>query len=257
MRFTFGSKMVGRALRATGRDPEELAYKVLPSFLLGVIQKYLRVRSVGSSHLPKKGPAIIISNHSGFMGFDALMLAYEIYQKKKRVARIIAHKLWFFRPEISVHAKKLGLVPATFENGLRIIKKNEMLILFPEGEEGNFKPSRQMYHLKRFRRGFIRLALHTGAPIIPSMVIGAEETHITLSQIRWAKEVLGIIIPIPLNVIPIPVKWRIKFLKPIYIEKNPEKAEDMAYVTRLTREVRKQLQQAIHAELKHRKTLFT
>ncbi|MFM8316202.1 MAG: 1-acyl-sn-glycerol-3-phosphate acyltransferase, partial [Deltaproteobacteria bacterium] len=150
----------------------------------------------------------------------------------------------------------LGLVPATLDNGLKILEKKQGLILFPEGEEGNFKPTRYRYRLRRFRRGFIRLALQTGAPIVPVAVIGAEETNITLSQIRWAKELLGIIIPVPLNVIPLPAKWHIKFLKPIYLEKNREKANDMEYVTKLSRQIRLRLQRDLHKELKKRDRIF-
>ena len=129
-------------------------------------------------------------------------------------------------------------------------------MLFPEGEEGNFKSTRYRYRLRRFRRGFVRLALKTGAPIVPAVVIGAEETHITLSQIRWAKELVGIIIPVPLNVIPLPVKWHIKFLEPIYLAKDPEKADDLEYVTRLSRKIRHQLQREIHDQLINRRGVF-
>lgn len=255
MKAFFG-KAVTRVLNASGLSKEEVAYKVLPNFLLEIFTKYLRVTAEGTENLPKKGSAIFIANHSGFMGFDALMIGHQIYLHSQRIPRIIAHKLWFLRPEISVHAKKFGLIPATIENGLKILKKNQGLILFPEGEEGNFKPTRYRYRLRRFRRGFVRLALQTGAPIIPVVVIGAEETNITLSQIRWAKDLFGIIIPVPLNVIPLPARWHIKFLKPIYIEKNEEKANDMEYVTRISRKIRIQLQRELHAQLKQRKRIF-
>jgi 1-acyl-sn-glycerol-3-phosphate acyltransferase len=190
------------------------------------------------------------------MGFDALMIAYHVKQKKNVIPHIIAHKLWFLSPEISVAAKKFGLVPATYQNGLEILKNQEPLLLFPEGEEGNFKPSNKRYHLRRFRRGFVRLALETGAPIIPSVVIGAEETHLTLSQIRWAKDLIGTIIPIPLNVVPLPAKWKIQFLPPIQLEKNPELAKNQAYVTAMSRKIRLHLQKAMHEELKKRGKVF-
>ncbi len=252
----FLGKLAATAVRRTGHTPDELAYKILPRFLLEIITRYLRVTVQGSSNIPSKGPYILIANHSGYMGFDALMLAHHVNQKKKRIPHIIAHKLWFFSPEISVAAHRFGLVPATFNNGLEILKRKEALLLFPEGEEGNFKPTSKRYHLRRFRRGFVRLALETGAPIIPSIVIGAEETHLTLSQIRWAKDLIGIIIPIPLNVIPLPAKWKIVFLPPIVLEKNPELAKDEAYVTALSRKLRLQLQRAINAELKKRTKIF-
>ena len=252
----FLGKTVKKAIRKLGHTPDELAYDVLPRFLLEIITRYLRVTVKGTSHIPRKGPYILIANHSGYMGFDALMLAHQVHLKKKVIPHIIAHKLWFLSPKISVQAERFGLVPATYANGLEILERKEPLLLFPEGEEGNFKPTRKRYHLRRFRRGFIRLALETGAPIIPSVVIGAEETHLTLSQIRWAKDLIGTVIPIPLNVIPLPAKWQICFLPPIQIEKDLEKARDKEYVTALSRKIRLHLQRAINAELKKRRTVF-
>ena len=255
MKAFFG-RAVNKALKATGLSKEELAYKVLPYFLLDLFTRYLRVKCEGTEKIPKKGPCIVIANHSGFMGFDALMLGHQIYLSMKRIPRIIAHKLWFIHPDISVHASKMGMIPATFENGLKILEEDNILLLFPEGEEGNFKPTRLRYHLRKFRRGFVRIALKTGAPIVPAIVIGAEETNITLSQIRWAKQLFGIIIPVPLNVVPLPVKWHIRFLDPIYLEKDPEKAEDMAYVTKISKQIRLKLQREIHKSLRQRHRIF-
>ncbi len=250
------ARAVKRALGSPKLTREEFAYQVLPAFLLDIIDRYLRVRVSGARFIPEKGPYIIVANHSGYMGFDALMIAHQIAKMKKRVPKIIAHKLWFLSPEISVHAHKLHLVPATYENGLHIINTGDPLILFPEGEEGNFKPTRYRYRLRQFRRGFVRLALQTGVPIIPAVVIGAEETHITLSQIRWAKELFGIIIPVPLNVIPLPAKWKIKFLKPIQLKQDPQAAADIRKVSRLSHHIRLDLQREINAQLKRRKKIF-
>ncbi|MBI4405234.1 MAG: acyltransferase family protein [Deltaproteobacteria bacterium] len=255
MRAFFG-KAVKQAIEAAGLTPEEFAYRALPRFLLDLVNRYLRVKTEGLENLPGKGPCVVIGNHSGYMGFDALMLGHQVFLATNRIPNIIAHKLWFIRPEISVHAQKLGLVPATFDNGLRLLQKKRSLILFPEGEEGNFKPSRYRYRLRKFRRGFVRLALATGAPIIPSVILGAEETHITISQIRWSKELLGVIIPIPLNVLPLPVKWNIKFLKPIELGCDPDKANDVVYVNKLSQRIRHELQHELHDQLRKRETLF-
>jgi len=254
--LTIFGRAVAQALKTKGISREAFAYHVLPGFLLDIVTKYLRVRVEGVSNLPKKGPYIVIANHSGYMGFDALMLGHQIYTARKVIPKIIAHKMWFIHPEISARVEKLGLIPATFDNGLKILEEGQPLMLFPEGEEGNFKPTSYRYRLRRFRRGFVRLALNTGVPIIPAAVIGAEETHITLSQIRWAKDIIGIIVPIPLNIVPLPAKWKITFLKPIQIPKDPEKAKDMAYVTKISREVRVKLQKEIHSQLKKRDTIF-
>lgn len=259
MRWLLGQTLgrnLTRAFQRTGRTKEELAYEVLPGFLLDLMKRYLRVRVFGIRNIPAKGPFIVVANHSGFMGFDALMIAHHLRLHKKRAPHIIAHKLWFLSPEISVHAEKFGLVPATYANGLELLEQQKPLLLFPEGEEGNFKPTRYRYRLRPFRRGFTRLALTTGAPIVPAIVIGAEETHITLSQIRWAKELLGIIVPVPLNLFPLPARWQIHFLPPIYLEKDPEKAKDLQYVTHLTRKIRLDFQKELNLRLRDRKLVF-
>lgn len=247
---------VSKALKSRGLSKTDVAYKVLPAFLMDIATRYLRVRCYGLKNIPKTGPCILIANHSGFMGFDAVVLGYEILLATKRVPRIVAHKLWFLHPDISVTARRFGLVPATFDNSLRYLKKKELLLLFPEGEEGNFKPSRLRYRLRRFRRGFARLAYETGAPIVPIHVIGSEETFLTLSQVRWAKELMGIIVPVPLNVVPLPAKWRIYVGKPIQVERDPEKARDLKALTALSRRMRREMQHELHEKLKQREGVF-
>ena len=63
MKAFFG-RAVSKALTATGLSKEELAYKVLPHFLLEIFTKYLRVTIEGKENLPKRGACIFIANHS-------------------------------------------------------------------------------------------------------------------------------------------------------------------------------------------------
>lgn len=253
---TILGKAFDNFLKNQGYSKEEFAYKVLPTFLLDIMQKYLRVEVEGVENLPKKGPYILYANHSGYMGFDALMLSHQVQLHTAHLPKMVAHKLWFIHPDISVHVKKLGMIPATFENSLKLLEENEPLLLFPEGEEGNFKPTQFRYRLRRFRRGIVRLAYATGVPLIPATVVGAEETHITLSQVKWAKELFGVLIPVPLNVLPLPVKWKIKFYTPTSFPKDLERAQNVKEVTKISRELRHQLQKDLHAELKKRTHLF-
>ncbi|MEK6553885.1 MAG: hypothetical protein AABZ31_01490, partial [Bdellovibrionota bacterium] len=108
------------------------------------------------------------------------------------------------------------------------------------------------YELQEFRRGFVRMALQTGAPIVPTIILGAEETHINLKQIRLTKFLRGSILPLPLNVIPLPVKWKIIFLKPIYLPYKPASARDSKLVHEIAGEIREQVQSAIAKEMKNR-----
>jgi len=234
---------------------EDLAYKILPQLTLEIIRRYLRVESHGTDYIPKKGPAIIICNHSGYAGFDVMMLTNEIRRKRKRTAHAVAHKLWFMGKQIKV-ANKMGFIPADYKSCLKALKQGHILLLFPEGERGNFKPTHRRYHMQTFKHGFVRLAMETGAPIIPAHVIGAEETHLNLSQIKLTKHIFGIITPIPLNVIPLPVKWSIKFNPAKEIPFGPEHVSDEKLLREIAASYRRKVQRNINSDLRHREFVF-
>ena len=238
-------------------DFDKLAFYVLPRFLLEIVRKYLRLEIEGAENLPARGKAIILPNHSGWAGFDAVMIGNEIFKSKKRIPRIMAHKGFFINTELKIIARKMGMEEASTDNGVRLLKKNNIVMLFPEGEYGNFKPTAERYQLREFKRGFVKMALQANAPIIPTLVIGAEETHINLASLKLTKYLKGQIIPIPLNILPLPAKWKIKFLEPITLEKyadvDPNDGENLL---QMAQEVRVQMQAQLDAELKKRKYVY-
>ena len=95
---------------------------------------------------------------------------------------------WFpTLPFFSEIFTKCGQVLGTVENGNRLLEKDELVAVYPEGYKGVGKLFSERYRLARFGRGgFIKMALKTGAPIIPVSVVGAEETYISLRQVADA-----------------------------------------------------------------------
>src|SRR5207253_119587 len=91
--------------------------------------------------------------------------------------------------------------------------------------KGVGKPFAQRYRLARFGRGgFVRLALRTGAPIVPCAVVGAEEVHPKVASADWLGRAVGLpYLPItptfpwlgPLGFVPLPTKWSIDFADPL------------------------------------------
>lgn len=239
-----------------GSDRETLLYKILPHFFMEIMKQYFRVQVEGAEHLPKRGAAIISPNHSGVSGFDAMVLHHEITRVVGRYPRVLTHHLWFLTKTTSIPASRLGFIEANLENGLKALRKKQMVLIFPEGEKGNFKPSNEAYHLQEFKRGFIRMALLTETPIIPTVVIGAEETHINLSQLQFTKFLRGLIIPVPLNILPLPSKWKIIFMEPIQLKHPPSAADDSELVRRIAFSIQDQMQKRIRAELKSRESVF-
>ena len=64
---------------------------------------------------------------------------------------------------------RIGGVRADPANAERLLQKDELVAVFPEGEKGMGKLWKDRYRLQRFGRGgFVKLALRTHAPIIPA-----------------------------------------------------------------------------------------
>lgn len=237
-------------------DRDTLLYRVLPRLLLEIMRKYFRLEVEGAENIPRRGSVVIAPNHSGFAGFDAVLLGHVVQTEAKRVPRVLTHHFWFLTETTALPAQKMGFTEATYENGVNALKKGNAIVLFPEGEHGNFKPSSERYQLQEFRRGFVRMAIETQSPIVPVVVIGAEETNINLKKLKFTKFLRGSVIPLPLNIVPLPAKWKIKFLEPIYLPYKPEALNDNELIHEIANEVQELLQAAIQKELKKRKSTY-
>jgi 1-acyl-sn-glycerol-3-phosphate acyltransferase len=237
-------------------DRETVIYKILPHFFMEIMKKYFRVQVEGVDNLPRRGGAIIAPNHSGVSGFDAMVLHHEVTRACGRYPRVLTHHLWFLTKTTAIPASRLGFIEANIENGVKSLKKKQLVVIFPEGEQGNFKPSSKAYQLQEFKRGFIRMAIETGAPIVPTVIIGAEETHINLSQLQLTKFLRGLVLPVPLNLLPLPSKWKIIFMEPIHIDQPSSALHQRDVIRKLAFDIQDQMQSRIRQEIAKRESVF-
>jgi 1-acyl-sn-glycerol-3-phosphate acyltransferase len=153
------------------------------------------------------------------------------------------------------------------ENAERLLRKGELVGVFPKGVKGVGKRFKDRYQLARFGRGgFIRIALRTGAPIIPCAVVGAEEIHPALAKMNWLGKPLGLpYVPItptfpllgPLGLVPLPTRWSIEMAEPIPMDAyGPDAADDPMLVNRLAERVRGTIQGMIDARLARRRSIW-
>lgn len=237
-------------------DTQKLMYRVMPHLLAEIMTKYFRITLEGTENIPRKGPALITPNHSGYSGYDAFLLGHHIHKLTQRTAKILTHKLWFVTPTTAIPMEKLGFVKATKQKGLKELSDKNLVVLFPEGEYGNFKPSNKAYHLQKFRKGFIRMAIEQQCPIIPTLILGAEETHINLARLKFSKHLRGTVLPLPLNIIPLPARWHILFMEPIYLPYTEKQIQDRELVAELCSEIREKMQERLSHEVNKRKNLY-
>ncbi len=192
------------------------AFTRVQAFSLDLLCRYFRVDVQGLDRIPRQGPAILIANHSGFAGFDALVLSHVIHSEFKREPRILAHHGYFdWWNWVRTISYRLLLREAHVSTAVKTLEHGHLLIVFPEGVAGNFKSSLHRYELQKFHTGFVRLALESGAPIIPVVITGAEESNFSLGNINLGRWYPHVRIPLPINLVPLPAKWAIRILEPI------------------------------------------
>lgn len=230
---------------------------------------YWRVETTGMAHIPDYGRALIVANHSGQLPFDGAMIGTAVMNEHpaQRLVRNL-YAAWFpTLPFFSALFEKMGQALATEENGIRLLEQEELVGVYPEGYKGVSKLFKDRYKLARFGRGgFVRMALATGAPMIPTAVVGAEEIYISLKKsetiaklIRWPYFPISPRFPWLglLGTIPYPTKWFIDFGEPIPTDAYPpDAAENMMLISQLTDQVRNIIQEMLNQRLAQRSSVF-
>jgi 1-acyl-sn-glycerol-3-phosphate acyltransferase len=235
---------------------ESFYFKTLPNQFLKLLRLYFRLEVENAHLVPKKGSVVIISNHSGFAGLDALMLNHVLVDDVKRIPRVLTHKLWFSTDFTQNAAQKMGFYEANYENGRQFLRRKNAVVIFPEGEDGNFKSSQKMYTLQEFKRGFIRMAIETESPIVPVLVIGAEESNFNFAKLKINTLFKGLKLPLPVNLIPLPARWKIVFMDPIYLPYDQSILEDHEYIREIASDIQELMQERMNSEIKKRGSVY-
>lgn len=250
-----------------GLDPSfEQRVKPLVEFLY---RSYFRTTAEGVDNVPAEGRCIVVANHSGALPLDGLMLraALRIDHKQKRDLRWLAEDFVYYLPFAGVFMNRVGAVRACPENAERLLEKESIVGVFPEGVHGIKKLFQERYRLQRFGRGgYIRLCLRMRAPIVPCAIIGAEESSPLLYRLEGLTELLGLpYFPItptfpflgPAGLLPAPTKWRMRFGEPINLDNyGPEAADDHVLVGRLSERVRSSIQAMLDSGLRERRSVW-
>lgn len=221
---------------------------------------YFRVESHGAENIPD-GRVLIIANHSGQLPFDAVGIggAMLFDRDPPRVPRAMIEKFIPTMPFVSYLFPRWGQIIGTPENCTRLLEDEEAILVFPEGARGISKPYYKRYQLQEFGLGFMRLALQTKTPIVPTAVIGAEEQAPAVNVAPLARLVGAPafpVMPIPpfFPIVPLPTKYRIYFGEPLYFEGDPDD-DDEAMAERV-KAVKHSIQSMLRIGLKDRQHVF-
>ena len=147
-----------------------MAYWAVKILLTPLLRVLFRVRTEGTHRLPRTGPVILASNHQSFI--DSVFLPLVVHRRVTFVAKAEYFEswktAWFFRA--------VGMIPLKRDGGSasqrallaarEVLEQGGALGIYPEGTRS---PDGRLY---KGHTGVARLAMQTGAPVVPVAQLG-------------------------------------------------------------------------------------
>jgi 1-acyl-sn-glycerol-3-phosphate acyltransferase len=164
----------------------------------------------GLENVPASGPVILAGNHPSYL--DPILISLPV----KRAIRFMAWDRLFKVPLLGQFIRACGAFPvdlrrgkgeAAFREARRVLTSGEALGIFPEGQRSERGPMGELKH------GVARLAIETGAPIVPITIGGANRA--------WPKW----------RLLPKPAKIIVRYHQPIWLKEEERMArrDDRAF----------------------------
>jgi len=128
---------------------------------------------IGDEHIPAAGPAVIAVNHVGYLDFVFVGLAA---RRRRRLVRFMAMQEAFNHWLAGPFLRGMGHIPvdrkgdagAALEGAIQALRGGEIVGVHPEG-----KVNSSMV-LGPVKTGAARMAMATGAPLIPAAIWGTQ-----------------------------------------------------------------------------------
>jgi 1-acyl-sn-glycerol-3-phosphate acyltransferase len=166
----------------------------------------------------------------------------------------------------------MGVLPAAPDSISAALAEGHDVALWPGGEIDSLRPwTKRDEAILAGRKGFVRMAIKAGVPIVPISTVGGPDSMPVLTSGRRLAKVLQIdklarlkTFPIALSApwgigpallpeIPLPTKIRTAFQDPITLSKDPDKASDEKYVEKKYDEVQASIQRGMNTLARRRR----
>jgi 1-acyl-sn-glycerol-3-phosphate acyltransferase len=256
-------------------DSQDLGFLENQKYFWNPIMDYwFRLEVEGWERLPPP-PALLVGIHSGApFVWDAWTVGVQWWRHfgEERLLHGTAHDALMAAPGIGTYFRKMGVIPAAPDSMASALAAGRDVAVWPGGEVDSLRPwTKRDEAILGGRKGFIRLAINAGVPIVPIATVGGPDSMPVLATGRRIAKALQLdkvarlkMFPIALQApwglspallpeIPLPTKIRTAFQDPIEVESNPARANDDRYLDKKYEEVRSSIQHGMDALARRRR----
>jgi 1-acyl-sn-glycerol-3-phosphate acyltransferase len=153
------------------KEPDRPAYTILERILRPLLTLVYRVKIVGGEHVPSTGPCVLAANHASVL--DGFFLALATRRQVRFMAKEELYRLSVIRTILhaagAFPVDRRGDAGRAVARGVELLDQGAVIGVFPEGTAITDRK-------KGYRRGAARLALASGAPLVPVALIDTERS---------------------------------------------------------------------------------
>ena len=173
----------GRADTSTQRDPDFIR-RALP--VIARYTSYFTPEVRGLDRVPAEGPVLLVGNHSGLFYVPEAWTCGQAITSRRGIsapAYMLAYDLLFAVPGVAPALRQLGVIPASTGEAEAMLACGACVLVYPGGDREACRPWTQRNKVDfAGRKGFVRLALRCGVPVIPVVSHGGHHAVVVLAR---------------------------------------------------------------------------
>ncbi|MFI1919773.1 lysophospholipid acyltransferase family protein [Nocardia sp. NPDC020380] len=211
---------------------------------------YFTPTVTGLENLPASGPALVIGNHSSIYWAPEVWITFMAMMERRpdEPSYGVAHEILLRAPVLGDSLRQFGVIAASQEAAAKGLKDGGAVMVYPGGDWEACRPWTERGRIEfAGRKGFIRLALKLGVPVIPAVANGGHDSIFVLSRgegvaklLQLDKLVRAKVFPVTLGLpfgvapilpqVPLPASVQVSFLPALDWSTQPGDPEDAELV---------------------------
>ena len=170
------------------KDRDPAALQQMMPLMQWFYDHYFRVVTDGWEQIPTDEPVMFVGSHNGgFSVPDLHMMLYDWCRQfgtERSLYGLMSPKIWDVLPVVAKTATQMGAVRAHPRMAIAALNQGANIVVYPGGIKDVFRPYSKRHKIcLDNQKGFIKLAIKKGVPIVPMISSGGHSTFVVLADI--------------------------------------------------------------------------